>query len=261
VGRPTGVSNSCQFRCYSVDTNLFPVRVHIDKCWKRPRAKSLLSSSLRREGGTGSIKAYSAGVMLEMQTRNARSGCCIFGLLCLILICVACRTPNRVDFSDPLLNQRRVLLFGAIDDGKAELTIQRLLYLDGKTNTPIDLFLQTPGGQFKGALAIEQTMRSLRSPVNTYALSECNSGGALLLAAGTGKRRAFEGAVIMVHGLRIDPLAPKSFVELMRNSYEAFWRERAQLPDGWLPFAEGTNHFFSAEQALEYRLVDEVVKR
>ena len=196
-----------------------------------------------------------------METKNAKSGYGLSGLLCLLLICSGCRTPNRVDFSDPLLNQRRVLLFGAIDDGKAELTIQKLLYLDGKTNAPIDLFLQTPGGLLRGAFAIEQTMRTLRSPVNTYALSECNSGGALLLAAGTGKRRAFEGAVLMIHGLKIDPLAPKSFVELMQNNHEAFWRERAHLPDGWLPFGEGTNHFFSAEQALQYGVVDEVVKR
>ena len=213
---------------------------------------------VRRVAELGSLGRF---ILPNMETKNIKLWCRVSTWLCLLLICMGCRTLNRVDFSDPLLNQRRVLLFGAIDDAKTELTIQKLLYLDGKTNAAIDLFLQTPGGQMKGAFAIEQTMRIIRSPVNTYALSECNSGGAFLLAAGTGKRRAFEGAVVMIHGLTINPLAPKSFVERMRNNHEAFWRKHAHLPDGWLPFAAGTNHFLSAEQALEYGMVDEVVKR
>lgn len=93
----------------------------------------------------------------------------------------------RVDFTDPVLNRRQILLFGKIDQRAAELTIQKLLFLEGKSHDPIDLYLQTPGGETISALAIQRTMGLLQSPVNTCALSECTSGGALLLAAGTGK--------------------------------------------------------------------------
>jgi hypothetical protein len=71
---------------------------------------------------------------------------------------------KRVDFADPVLNRRQVLLFGSIDQQAAEHTIQKLLFLEGISHDPIDLYLQTPGGEFKHAMAIEQVMRRLQSP-------------------------------------------------------------------------------------------------
>lgn len=167
----------------------------------------------------------------------------------------------RVDFSDPVLNRRQILLFGKIDQRAAELTIQKLLYLDGKSHEPIDLYLQTPGDEKQLSLAVEQVIRLLKSPVNTWALSECNSGGAILLAAGTGKRRAFHGTVIMVHGLTFRGNPPPEYTEPIQDWYTQFWRKRARLPDSWLPLPFGIMHILSAEQALKYGIVDEVVGR
>ncbi len=186
-----------------------------------------------------------------------------------------CSTPQRmsepgnalsqadvpVDFADPVLNNRQILLFGAIDQRAAELTIQKLLYLDARSHDPIDLYLQTPGGDLKHAFAIEETMRLVHSPVNTYALSECNSGGAMLLAAGTGKRRAFHGAVIMIHGLVAHGQPPAEFVDKIQAAYTDFWRTRSRLPPSWLPLPPGIEHYLSADQALEYGIVDEIVDR
>jgi ATP-dependent Clp protease protease subunit len=167
----------------------------------------------------------------------------------------------RVDFSDPVLNRRQILLFGKIDQRAAELTIQKLLFLDGKSPDPIDLYLQTPGGEMKSTMAIQQTMGLLKCPVNTYALSECISGGAVLLAAGTGKRRAFHGAVIIVHGLTFQGKPPSEFTERIQDAYTQFWRKRSRLPDSWLPLPFGIEHILSAEQALQYGIVDEIVDK
>jgi len=167
----------------------------------------------------------------------------------------------RVDFSDPVLNRRQILLFGKIDQRAAELTIQKLLFLDGKSHDPIDLYLQTPGDEKQSSLAVEQVIRLLKSPVNTWALSECNSGGALLLAAGTGKRRAFRGAVIIVHGLTFRGNPPPEYTTPIQDDYTQFWRKRSRLPDSWLPLPFGIMHIVSADQALEYGIVDEVVGR
>lgn len=169
---------------------------------------------------------------------------------------------TRVDFNDPLLNRRKILLFGDIDQRTAEIAIQKLLYLDGKGNEPVDIFLETPGGDMKYAWAILQTMRLIHSPVNTYALSECNSGGALLLAAGTGKRRAFHGAVIVLHGLKPGTGAnapPDEFIADAQVSYTDFWRKSAKLPDSWLPLPFDSLHILTADQALKYGIVDEVI--
>ncbi len=167
----------------------------------------------------------------------------------------------RVDFTDPVLNSRKILLFGEIDEQAGAVTIQKLLFLDGKGHEPIDLFLQTPGGDMMYAFAIERTMRLLKSPVNTYALSECNSGGAVLLAAGTGKRRAFRGAVVIVHGLKVSGTPPPHLVELLQEAYTDFWRKHTRLPESRLPVPLGGMLVLSAEQALQYGVVDEVVDR
>ena len=166
----------------------------------------------------------------------------------------------KVDFEDALLNQRKVLLIGMLDDAVAELAIQKLLYLDGRSPQPIDLYLQTPGGQFKAAMAIEKVMRSLRCKVNTYALSECNSGGAVLLAAGTGKRRTFRGGLIVVHAVKVIGKPPEEFTEEIQKAHNEFWRAHARLPEEWLPLKDGNEYVLTAEQALKYGVVDEVIE-
>lgn len=171
------------------------------------------------------------------------------------------QTDSRVDFADPVLNQRQILLFGSINQKAAERIIQRFLFLEAKSHDPIDLYLQTPGGEFKHFMAIEQILSRLQSPVNTFALSECNSGGALLLAAGTGKRRAFHGAVVILHGLKITGRPPPGLKEKIQDAYTDFWRRRTRLPKSWLPMPLDILHVLSAEQALEFGIVDEIIDR
>ena len=101
----------------------------------------------------------------------------------------------------------------------------------------------------------------VQSPVNTYALSECNSGGALLLAAGTGKRRAFRGAMVVLHGVKVIGKLPEGALEQIQTAYTDFWRRRTRLPASWLPMPPEVIHVLSAEDALQYGIVDEVIER
>jgi ATP-dependent Clp protease protease subunit len=176
------------------------------------------------------------------------------------LLWQGCRT-NQVDYADPVLNSRKILLFGPLDEQAAELTIQKLLYLDEKSHEPIDLLLQTPGGEIKAALAIEQTMRLIQSPVNSCALSECNSAGLILLAGATGKRQIFQRAVVVVHGLTVHGRAPVEYVNKIQELYTEFWRQHTHLPESWLPLPEAVNHVLSAPQALQYGIADEIVDK
>ena len=174
------------------------------------------------------------------------------------------QSQPSVTFSDPVLSQLRILLFGDISQRMAEETIQKLFYLDGQQVAPIDFYLMTPGGDLKAAMAIENAFGLIRSRVNTYALSECSSGGAMLLAAGTGKRAAFRGAMIVVHGMKVDRnlrKEHKDYIDGIQAYYMAFWQQRARLPAQWLPIPLNTLHSLTAEQALEYGLIDTIIER
>jgi ATP-dependent protease ClpP protease subunit len=104
-------------------------------------------------------------------------------------------------------------------------------------------------------------MELMRSRVNTCALGECNSAGAVLLAAGTGLRQAFPDSIVAIHGMGISRNPPAKYVELTQASYTAFWRRRTRLPGAWLPLPQGGLHFLTAQQALDYGVIDGIVVR
>jgi ATP-dependent Clp protease, protease subunit len=171
------------------------------------------------------------------------------------------RETRAIDYSDPVLNQRQILLIGEITEETAEETIQKLLYLDKQGTEPIDLFLLTPGGELKSAFAIEQVMKLLHAKVNTYALAECNSGGAFLLAAGTGERVAFSEALITVHGILVKGKPPTRVTGILQDYYTSFWRRRTHLPEAWLPIPANKFIFLTAQDALKYGLVDKIIAK
>jgi len=170
------------------------------------------------------------------------------------------KASAKVDFTDPVLNQRRILLVGKITDRVAEEIIRKLFYLDAQSAEPIDLYLLTPGGELKAAFSIEQTFHLIRSRVRTFALSECNSGGAVLLASGTGERAAFRGSIVVIHGMKVSGRPPLGFTEAVQDAYTSFWRRRARLPSAWLPLPHGATHVLTAEQALEFGVIDRILE-
>lgn len=171
------------------------------------------------------------------------------------------RSEVRLDLSDPVLNQRRVFVVSEITEASAAETIRQLLYLDAGGPQPIQLLLMTPGGDLQAAFAVVRTMQTLRSPVNTIALGECNSGGAVLLAAGTGQRQAFADGTIVLHGMQVRGGPPARYVELTQEAYTAFWKEHARLPEAWLPLPPGKTHVLSAKEALEHGVIDTVLPK
>ncbi|MFO1476738.1 MAG: ATP-dependent Clp protease proteolytic subunit [Verrucomicrobiota bacterium] len=165
----------------------------------------------------------------------------------------------RIDFSDPVLNQRRIVITGQITALTASSVVRQLFYLDAQNHLPIELYLMTPGGDLNAAFAIEHTMESIQSPVNTIALGECTSGGAMLLAAGTGKRSAYADAVIILHGFVVHGKMPGDAVRQYQESYTDFWERRARLPKGWVPIPQGRFYTLTPSQALEYGVIDQLI--
>src|SRR5687767_14748196 len=111
------------------------------------------------------------------------------------------RGERSYDIFSRLLMDRIVFLGSAINDTVANVIIAQLLFLEADNpEKDIFLYINSPGGSVYAGLAIYDTMKFLRSPVNTYCMGIAASMGSFLLAAGTkGKRYALPNSRIMLH--------------------------------------------------------------
>ncbi len=101
---------------------------------------------------------------------------------------------------EKLLGERKVFLWGQVDDDSAKHVVERLLYLDLESNKEIQLIINSPGGYVTSGFAIYDTMKSLKSPVSTICSGLAASMGSILLSAGEkGKRFIYPHARVMIH--------------------------------------------------------------
>lgn len=114
--------------------------------------------------------------------------------------------PAPAQVAPVIAPDRIVRLREPIDTDVAHRIRDQLLQLDAKApGTPIEMRINSPGGDVSAGLMIYDTMKSLKSPVATTCESECMSMAAVLLAAGTpGMRTALPSAVVMIHELSAD---------------------------------------------------------
>lgn len=167
---------------------------------------------------------------------------------------------HDIDYSDPLLAQRKIIVSEDLNSGTGKRLIARLLYLEQQApGQPIDLYLDSDGGSGSVAFAVIDTMRTMRSPVNTYAWSNPGSSAALILAAGTGRRYATSHSSIWIHGLRFTGNPHSELRDQITGLYYSLWHEIAALPDEWFPMSPDVMHALDADMALRYRVVDEII--
>lgn len=111
------------------------------------------------------------------------------------------KTGKAQDLIDEqFLKQRKVFLWGEVNDKSAKHVIDRLLYFDSVDNSEIQLFINSPGGYVTDGFAIYDTMESLSSPVSTICTGLAASMGSILLSGGTkGRRFIQKHAKVMIH--------------------------------------------------------------
>ena len=174
-----------------------------------------------------------------------------------------------LDPLEQLLRRRIVPLSGQIDADVANDVMARLLYLEGEDPAaPIQLRINSPGGEVLAGLAVLDTMAQVGCPVHTTCAGMAASMASVLLAAGErGQRRATVNARVLIH----QPWAGQfqgQAADIERAAKEAL-RLRARI-DQLLAEATGQtlerikadsdrDTWFSAEEALDYGLIDEVI--
>jgi ATP-dependent Clp protease protease subunit len=179
------------------------------------------------------------------------------------------RGERMYDIYSLLLKERIIFLGTPVNDQVANVVVAQLLFLSREEpDKPINLYINSPGGEIYPGLAIYDTMQMIDSPISTIAVGWTASFGTLLLAAGTkGRRYALPHATIHMHpaggGARgYAPDVEIQYKELKRMQdmlHDLLSRHTSQPREKVADDFE-RDRFFSADQAVEYGLIDEVLQ-
>jgi ATP-dependent Clp protease protease subunit len=178
------------------------------------------------------------------------------------------RGETRHDIWSRLLVDRIVFLGTPIDDDIANLIIAQLLFLESQDpEKEIYLYINSPGGSITAGMAIYDTMHFIRAPVSTICVGQAASMAAVLLAAGArGKRRMLPHSRVMVHqpfgGVRGQAsdieIQAREILRLKQSISEALSRHTGQ-PIAKVARDTERDYIMTAQEAVEYGLVDEVI--
>jgi ATP-dependent Clp protease protease subunit len=162
---------------------------------------------------------------------------------------------------------RDIFVFDRLDNDVTLSTIKRLLKFNREDSTaPINLYINSSGGNGYNADAIIATIYSITAPVNTICLGHALSGAAEVLAAGTGVRRAYEFATIMVHQTLWETDGDITNLEIQAAQGLRFREAQIQLLHRCTGQTKDRirkdidrDFYMSAREALNYGLIDEVI--
>lgn len=177
------------------------------------------------------------------------------------------RGERSYDLYSRLLEDRIIFLSGEIDDAVANTVVAQLIYLEAKDpSKDISLYINSPGGSVSAGLAIYDTMNYVKCDVSTICIGMAASMGAFLLSSGTkGKRYALPNSEIMIHQVLGGASGQASDVEIhtkhlieTKQKLNGILAENTGKPYEVVERDTDRDNFLSAEQALEYGIVDQV---
>jgi ATP-dependent Clp protease, protease subunit len=190
-----------------------------------------------------------------------------------MLIPTVIETSNRgeraYDIYSRLLRERIVFLGSAIDDDVANLIIAQLLHLEGEdTDKPINLYINSPGGDVLGLFAIYDTMQFLRPPVHTVCVGQAASAAAVLLVAGEpGHRSVLPNARVLLHqpwggvqGQSTDMEIAVREMVVMRDRMVDILVERTGQTRDKIEKDIDRDFILRGQAAIDYGVVDEILR-
>ena len=180
------------------------------------------------------------------------------------------RGERSYDIYSRLLKERIIFLGTEINDDVSNLIIAQLLFLQSEdAEKDISIYINSPGGVVTAGMAIYDTMQFLKCPITTYCVGQAASMGAVLLAAGTkGKRFALPNSRIMIHqplggsqGQATDIEIQTKEILRMKKRLNEILADHTGKPMKTIEKDTDRDFFMSAEEAVKYGLVDEVVTK
>ena len=172
------------------------------------------------------------------------------------------------DIFSRLLNDRIIVLSDEVNDATASLVVAQLLYLEGQDpEKDISLYINSPGGSVTAGFAIYDTMQYIKCDVSTICMGMAASMGAFLLSSGAkGKRFALPNSEIMIHQPSGGAQGQATEIEItakqilkIRERLNKILADNTGKPIDIIAKDTERDNFMSADEALDYGLVDKIL--
>ncbi|WP_340202940.1 ATP-dependent Clp protease proteolytic subunit [Ascidiimonas sp. W6] len=166
-----------------------------------------------------------------------------------------------------ILEQRKVFMWGQVDDDSAKHVIDRLLYLDSLETKEIQLIINSPGGYVTSGFAIYDTIKAIKSPVSTVCSGLAASMGSILLSVGEkGKRFIYPHARVMIHQPSGGASGQASNIEIQareiiktREIGAKILAENCGQPFDKVMKDFDRDYWMDAKESVEYGIVDGII--
>jgi len=181
------------------------------------------------------------------------------------------RGERSYDIYSRLLKDRIVMLDTDVNEHSASLIVAQLLFLESQGNEDINFFINSPGGVVTAGMAIYDTIQFIKPDVSTIVMGQACSMGSLLATAGApGKRKMLPNARHMIHqpsggagGQATDmEIQVKEILKMKQNLTQLYvnHNSKGKTFDEFYTAMERDN-FMSAQEALDFGLIDEIVTK
>ncbi|MGK2960303.1 MAG: ATP-dependent Clp endopeptidase proteolytic subunit ClpP [Candidatus Malihini olakiniferum] len=179
------------------------------------------------------------------------------------------RGERSYDIFSRLLKERIIFLTGQIEDHMANLIVAQMLFLEAENpEKDIYLYINSPGGMITAGMSIYDTMKFIKPDISTICMGQACSMGAFLLTAGAkGKRFCLPNSRVMIHqpmggfqGQATDIEIHAREILKVKQCMNKLMAEHTGKPLKAIESDTERDHFLSAHEAVEYRLVDAVMK-
>ncbi len=177
------------------------------------------------------------------------------------------RGERSYDIYSRLLEDRIIFLTGEINDVTADIVIAQLIYLEGKDpDKDISLYINSPGGSVTAGMGIYDTMNYIKCDVSTICVGMAASMGAFLLSSGAkGKRYCLPNSEVMIHqplggaqGQASDIAIQAEHILKIKKRMNAILSKNTGKSVKQIEKDVDRDNYMSAEEALEYGLVDKI---
>ncbi|MBE4084206.1 ATP-dependent Clp endopeptidase proteolytic subunit ClpP [Vibrio parahaemolyticus] len=203
---------------------------------------------------------------MSYQEKNAMSP--IMDALVPIVVEQTSRGERSYDIYSRLLKERVIFLTGQVEDHMANLVVAQLLFLESENpDKDIFLYINSPGGSVTAGMSIYDTMQFIKPNVSTVCMGQACSMGAFLLAGGAaGKRYVLPNSRVMIHqplggfqGQASDIQIHAQEILTIKQKLNNLLAEHTGQPLEVIERDTDRDNFMSAEQAVEYGIVDAVL--